>query len=427
MKNNQIKLLTPLAIADIDYTMIDQLQLGEYRFQNETDFFNDACKHFKGVILLQTCNRVDVIVHGTGTELTDYLHGLNRYGFVLYEGVDAIKHLLSLAAGTKSLIIGEDQVLGQLKDAMLTANEFGSRDPILNMCINTAIHMGVKIRTQTKINHGNVSIGSAAVQLAEEQLEGLDGRNILVVGGGEMVKLVTKSLSEKNLKAIYVTNRTYDRAVKLAQEIGGKAMRMDSLYQCITLSDVVISCTAAPHTVINTEQLRIAMSKRCWPLDPEPKKIVLIDIAQPRDIEETCRDIPGVLLFTIDDLKSISDQNFQQRKSEAILANKMIDNMLDEFIRIYNRTSADDLIASLYLWAESIRVQERDKAIGKLDDPNSKNACIIDDLTRVLTNKLLADVTKSIQVSVESTDVSSAKVLVDAIIHGERICIPKQD
>ena len=295
------ELLTPVAVAGVDYTTFDQTRLAEYRFGNESSFLADAGEHFKGVILLQTCNRVEILVHGTGAALSDYLHSLGRSGFTIHEGTDALRHLLALAAGTKSMIIGEDQILGQLKRALLLANECGTTDPVTDLCINTAIHAGVDIRAATHINRGAVSIGSAAVQLAEELLGSLDGRNILVVGGGEMGKLVTQALAEKNLRAIYVTNRTYNHAVELAQEIGGRAMRMDQLYPCIALSDVVISCTAAPHAIITGEPLAATMNERLWPLDPEPRKLILIDIAQPRDTEDSCRNIPGVHLFTIDD------------------------------------------------------------------------------------------------------------------------------
>ena len=421
------ELLTPVAIAGIDHTTLDQTQLAGYRFVDETAFLASTREHFKGVILLQTCNRVEILVHGTGDALSDYLDGLGRTGFSIYEGKNALRHLLALAAGTKSMIIGEDQILGQMKRAFLLANECGTADSVTDLCVNTAIHAGVEIRAATRINRGTVSIGSAAVQLAEELLGSLDGRNILVIGGGDMGKLVTQALAEKNLRAIYVTNRTYNHAVELAQEIGGRAMRMDQLYPCIALSDVVISCTAAPHTIIVAESLAAIMNERFWPLDPEPRKLILIDIAQPRDTEDSCRNIPGVHLFTIDELRSVSEKNMEHRKDEAAHADELIETYLPEFVRLYNRTAAGDLIAGLYTWAESIRVRERDKALGKLDCSNPQTLAVIDDLTRVLTKKLLADATRSIRASAECTDITTARKLVDAITRGEQVCFLKHD
>ncbi|HJJ98876.1 MAG TPA: glutamyl-tRNA reductase [Methanocorpusculum sp.] len=420
-------LLTPVAIAGIDHTVLDQNQLAEYRFADGASFLTDSRQHFKGVILLQTCNRVEILVHGTGTALANYLHSLGRTGFTIYEGDAALRHLLALAAGIKSMVIGEDQILGQLKRALLLAREYGTTDPVTNICINTAIHAGVDIRAATHINRGVVSIGSAAVQLAEELLGNLDGRNILVVGGGETGRLVTQALAEKNLRAIYVTNRTYNHAIELAQEIGGRAMRMDQLYPCIALSDVVISCTAAPHAIITAEPLATTMNERFWPLDPTPRKLILIDIAQPRDTEDSCRGIPGVHLFTIDDLRSVSEKNMKHRKDEVIRAGELIEQYLPEFIRLYNRTAARDLIAELYTWAESIRVRERDKALGKLNSSNPRTHAVIDDLTRALTKKLLADATLSIRVSAECADITTSRKLVDAITRGEQVCFLKHD
>lgn len=421
------ELLMPVAVAGVDHTLLDQTGLSAYRFADEAKFLADARDHFKGVVLLQTCNRVEILVHGTGAALADYLHSLGRSGFVLHEGTAALHHLLSLASGTKSMIIGEDQILGQLKRALLLSTECSSANPITNLCINTAIHAGSSIRTETSINRGAVSIGSAAVQLAEELLGTLAGRNILVVGGGEMGKLVTQALAEKNLRAIYVTNRTYNHAVELATEIGGRAMHMDQLYPCIALSDVVISCTAAPHAIISAEPLAATMNDRFWPLDPEPKKLILIDIAQPRDTEDAVCRIPGVHLFTIDDLRSVSEKNLEHRKDEAAHARMLIDAYLPEFIRLYNRTAAGDLIAGLYTWAESIRVRERDKAMGKLTCSDPHILSVLDDLTRVLTKKLLADATLSIRASAECTDITTARKLVDAITRGEQVCFLKQE
>ncbi len=421
------ELLTPVAIAGLDHTIADQQQLSSFRFPNEAAFLTEAAGHFKGVVLLQTCNRVEILVHGTGKALSDYLHSIGRTGFHLHEGPAALAHLLELASGIQSMIVGEDQILGQLKKSLLLSAECKTSDAVTDICINTAIHAGVTIRAETHINRGAVSIGSAAVKLAEELLGTLAGRNILVVGGGEMGKLVTQALAEKNLRAIYVTNRTYDHAVELAGEIGGRAMRMDQLYPCIALSDVVISCTAAPHTIITPDGLTSAMNERFWPLDPEPRKLILIDIAQPRDVDDTCRSIPGVHLFTIDDLKTVSEKNMELRKSEAAHAKEMTIAYLPEFIRLYNRTAAGDLIAGLYTWAESIRVRERDKALGRLGTCDPAVLTIVDDLTRVLTKKLLADATLSIRASAECTDITTAKQLVDAITRGEQVCFLKHE
>jgi len=279
--------------------------------------------------------------------------------------------------------------------------------------------VGVRIRRQTQINRGAVSVGSAAVTLAEKLLGTLRDRHILVVGSGEMGLLVAQALSAKNLTAIYVANRTYERAVMLADKIGGRAVNFKDLYRYIALSDVVISCTAAPHPVIRTEEILGVMEERLWPLDQHPRHLVLIDIAQPRDVEEGVRSIEGVHLFTIDDLKNVNDAAMDSRRSEADRARGIIDEELDHFIRLLRRTAADETLALLYTWAESIRARERDRALARLGGGDGRTAEVVDDLTRALTKKLLSDVTTAIRASAECGDIAKAEALMRAIIRGE--------
>nr|WP_319379053.1 glutamyl-tRNA reductase [uncultured Methanocorpusculum sp.] len=414
-------------MATADHSKYLEEILGLFRFKDENAFFEKASKIFPGAVLLETCNRVEILVHGSGNQLRVFLHGEQRFGFEILEGEDALMHLLELAAGTKSMIIGEDQILGQMRRALLLAESHDTNDVITDVCMNTAIREGVSIRQKTSINKGAVSIGSAAVLLAEELMGDLDGKNILVVGGGEMGTLVARALCEKNLRAIYVTNRSFDRAVHLAEEIKGRAMRLDQLYPCIALSDVVISCTGAPHLIIHAEELAETMNERFWPLDAEPRHLLLIDIAQPRDIEDNCRDIPGVSLKTLDDLKSISEKNLAARKTECEHADVLAHAALPDFIRAFNRAASGDLTKSLYTWAEEIRQREKNKALSRLRDADPYLESVIDDLTSALTKKLLEDAAKSIRASAECTDTQTAEILLKAIISGEVSCIRRSE
>jgi glutamyl-tRNA reductase len=421
------RLLVPIAIAGLDHHNATLRDLETFRFPDEEEFVQSARSRYRGVLLLQTCNRVEVIVEGDPDDLARFMQSLGRNTFTIHHGLGALRHLLSLAAGIDSMIVGEDQILGQLRKALLSSTACGAHSQTIETCINTAIHFGVTVRQQTMINRGSVSIGSAAVRLAEERLGTLRNRHILVVGTGEMGRLVTKALREKDLTAIYVTNRTYERAVELADEIGGKAVTFKDLYPFITLSDVVISCTAAPHPVIHKKELACAMKGRLWPLDTEPKPLIIIDIAQPRDTDDTLKEIPGVHLFTIDDLRSISEENQLARQHEAETIRELIEAELDTFIRRINRAAANDTIATLHTWAEAIRIRERDKAINRLGRGDPKTIGIIDDLTRVLTKKILADATMAVRVSAEQCDLATAGMIVDAITKGEKICFHRRD
>jgi glutamyl-tRNA reductase len=247
---------TPLAVASLSHHDASATDLEKARFPDEGAFLKSAREHFRGVLLLQTCNRVEILVQGTPVALSDFLTSLGRRDFRILEGVEVLRHLLDLAAGIDSMIVGEDQIIGQMKTALALAKEAGVSSNLVEICVEKAIHVGIQVRRRTNINRGAVSIGSAAVQLAENLLGGLGEKHILVIGSGEMGMLVAQALSARGLSAIYVANRTYERAVTLAEKIGGRAVNLKDLYHFIQLSDVVISCTSAPHPIIHREPLR---------------------------------------------------------------------------------------------------------------------------------------------------------------------------
>ncbi len=410
-----------IAIAGITHHTANATALEVFRFPDEGSFLSRAAERFKGVVLLQTCNRVEVIVQGDAAALSDFLEEQDRYGFFVKEGIEALRHLLLLASGVDSMIVGEDQIIGQLKKSVADAQVAKTCSSFLELCINKAVHVGIEVRKRTEINRGAVSVGSAAVLLAESQLGSLEGRHILVIGSGEMGLLVAQALAAKNLTAIYVANRTFLRAKVLAEKIGGKAVRLSELYHYITLSDVVISCTSAPHPIIHCNELKEAMKARCWPLEGHPRHLIIIDIAQPRDVEEGAEKIDGVRLFNIDNLRIINEQTMTNRKAEAERARQFIEEELVVFIRQLNRKTADDILAALHTWAKAVRTRERDKAVARLGSADEKTAEVIDDLTHVLSKKLLTDATFAIRASAEAGDLRAAEALLKAITQGERL------
>ena len=411
----------PIAIAGVSHHTANVAAIETFRFPDEAEFLAQAGRRFSAVLLLQTCNRVEVIVEGDADSLQEFLAEQDRKDFFVQNGKGALRHLFALASGIDSMIVGEDQIIGQLKKALADAQEAGTASSFLEHCVNKAVHVGIEVRKRTLINRGAVSIGSAAVQLAEAEIGSLEGRHILVVGSGEMGLLVAQALAEKHLTAMYVANRTYGRAVILAKKIGGKAVRLSELYHYITLSDVVISCTSAPHPIIHTNDLKKAMKDRCWPVEGHPRPLILIDIAQPRDVEEEAGAIDGVHLFTIDSLRSINVQTMSTRKAEAERAHAFVEAELEIFLIHLNRRSADDVLGSLHTWAESIRIRERDRALARLGTTDPKTAEIVDDLTRVLSRKILTDTTFSVRASAEEGDLAAAESLVKAVTRGERI------
>ena len=409
-------LFEPLTIASLAHHNTNVTTLEKARFHDEVQALTEISNYVHGALLLQTCNRVELIVQGSVDEVTSFLHTHGRDGFSYYHGYDALRHLLHLAAGIHSMIIGEDQILGQMRKALRTAEEVGVSSPLLKLCIDKAIHTGVFIRKRTGLNQGAVSVGSAAVLLAQEHLGDLSGKHILVFGSGEMGVLVANALCAKNLSAIYVANRTYDRACQLAEMIHGTAVKMDDIGRYLSLSDVVICCTTAPHFVLHEFDVKTALSQSQWPLDRTARQIVMIDLAQPRDIDPAVETIPGVALFTIDDLADINDAATLNRRERAQAAKEIIEEELVNFVGYYNQRSDEREIASLYLWAEQIRSREAERAIAKLPPllarpEHEKTTHIIDDMSHALVKKLLSDLTRRVKEAAASGDDSCLHLL----------------
>ncbi len=354
--------------------------------------------------VLKTCNRVEVyVVSPKGSkvlfEFAKHMKVSSRIiDFLDHE--ETLRHLLRLTCGLESMIVGEDQILGQVKELFLMAKKAGAVGKTLDTAFNKAIQVGKRVRNETGINKGSVSIGSAAVELAEEELGGLDGKTVMVIGAGEMGTLVARALANKNIKVIYVANRTFDKAEALACELEGKAVKYDSMEQYIPKSDVVISATKAPHFVLTHEIMSKLIKKR-------KTGIMLIDIGNPRNIESSVGDIQGISLYNIDSLRSISEANLEKRKEEAKKVEIIIEEEIEHLKKQYKRQQADAIISSLYSMVEKIREKEREEAINKLMARHTIGDVereVLDDMTHSFANQILAEPTKILRNAAEHDD-----------------------
>jgi len=342
-------------------------------------------------IQIKTCNRAEIYIVMDETPLNYHWDGL-----VVEKNEKALEHVLKLSCGLESMIIGEDQILGQLKDAHKTSIKKRSCGPVLGTVFTKAIHVGQTVRKKTLINQGSVSIGSAAVDLAESVLGDLKCKKVLVIGAGKMGTLVAKALVEKHLKAIVVANRTYDRAVCLAKELGGSAIHFDRLANAMADADVVISATGAPHTILTTEKVKLAVN-------PETlKKMIMVDIANPRDIEEDIAKL-GVKLYNIDDLRGIADKNKKIRMSKAKKAETIIAEELELLEKSLRHLKVEPIIATIRSQAENIRIRETDKACRMMGDINGKER-IVDDLTKVVVDRVFSDIIHNLKEAAENDD-----------------------
>lgn len=354
--------------------------------------------------VLKTCNRVEVyVVSPKGSkvlfEFAKHMKVSSRIiDFLDHE--ESLKHLMRLTSGLESMIVGEDQILGQVKELFLLSKKAGTIGKTLDTAFNKAIQVGKRTRNETGINKGSVSIGSAAVELAEKEMGGLGGKTVMVIGAGEMGTLVAKALANKDIKVIYVANRTLEKAENLACELNGEALPYEKMEDYIPRSDVVISATKAPHFVLTNEIMSRVMEKR-------KKDIMLIDIGNPRNIEDIVGGIKGVNLHNIDSLKSISEANLEKRRSEAKKAEVIIEEELDLLKRQYKRQMADKIISALYSKVEKIREEERETAINKLrarhtiEDIDRK---VLDEMTNSFAKQILAEPTKILRKAAEHDD-----------------------
>jgi glutamyl-tRNA reductase len=349
----------------------------------------------KEYIEINTCNRYEYFLYAEDYNELD-LDCENKYVIIQYSD-EAVLHLFRMTSGLESMIIGEDQILGQVKDAKLKSEREGHCGKKLDAVFTKAIHVGQVVRNKTKINQGSISIGSAAVDLAEENLGDLQDKNVLVIGAGKMGTLVAKALAEKNLKAIFVANRTYYKAIKLAEELEGEAILFDNLEEKLLNADLVISSTGAPHAIINKSRLMKVFDEEI------PKKMVFIDIANPRDIEEDVKEI-GIDLFNIDDLRGIAEKNKKLREKEVIEAEKIIKSEFDLLKESFNLIEINSLLGSLRESMEEIRQRESQKGIVKLNNVDAKDIKTIDKMTQSIVNKIFYDISENIRKTAKNSE-----------------------
>jgi glutamyl-tRNA reductase len=354
--------------------------------------------------VLKTCNRVEIyIVSVRGEKVLFDLAKKARVSSRIIDFHDhdeSLLHLLRLASGLESMIIGEDQILGQMKELVLMAAKAGTTGWMLDTAFKKAIAVGKRVRKETQINERSVSVGSAAVDLAEKILGDLRGLSVLVIGAGETGELISRALMAKDIGSLVVTNRTYNSAQCLAECLGAKAVPFEEMKIRLKTADVVISATSAPHYILLKEDIEKAMAGR-------EDKLLIIDIANPRDVDEAAAEVPGVELHNIDSLKNISSENMLHRMAEANRVEAIIAEEMQLLKAKYKRKQAEDLLARLYSKAEVIKDQEVKRAMNKLSARHTLGEIeqkVLQDMSHSIVNKLFSEPTKTLKRAAEQGD-----------------------
>jgi glutamyl-tRNA reductase len=371
--------------------------------------------------VLKTCNRVEVyVVAPRGEKVLFDLAKKARVSSRIIDFHDhdeSLLHLLRLASGLESMIIGEDQILGQMKELTQIAMKAGTTGWMLETAFKKAIQVGKRVRKETSINERSVSVGSAAVDLAEEILGDLKGKSVLVIGAGETGELISRALLSREIGSLAVTNRTLNSAVCLAESLGGEAVPFDDMPCRLHTADVVISATSAPHYILLKSDIEMAMAGRS-------NKLLIIDIANPRDVDQDAVEVPGVELHNIDSLKNISRENMMQRMAEAARVEEIITEELQLLRAKYKRKEAEELLARLYSQAELIKDQEVRKAMNKLSARHTLGEIeqqVLCDMSRSIVNKILSEPTKSLKSAAERGDLEILKSLCELFRLEEKI------
>jgi len=287
-----------------------------------------CCEGITGGVILSTCNRSEIYVsrhasHAPHECLKQFLSDVRKVDLndlapylYSYENRDVIKHLYRVSAGLDSQLLGENEILGQVKRAYGEARALNASDLILQKLFDGAIKLGKKVRRETNINHGSVSLSSIAIKLAEKEVS-LKDKTILLVGVNKINEQIADYLYERDIHTVIVANRTYHKALAIAQYLGGRAIHFDTFKKELHQVDIIISATAAPHPILKKEEVAASLLKR-------KRFLLLIDMAVPRDIEPDCKQVEGVTLYSLDDFNQVIQENLGKKRKEALKAERLI-------------------------------------------------------------------------------------------------------
>ena len=349
-------------------------------------------------VLLSTCNRTELyaLVGHQGSGGKAAIRALARAADVpseqfedalmLHWQRDAVCHLFRVTAGLESLIIGEHQILGQVRAAAAAACAAGTAGPILERLFRDAVRVGNRARAESGIARSAVSVSTAAVELAARALGSLRGRTVLLIGAGKMTALAAQSLRDKGAGRILVTNRSQARAEELAATVAGQAVAFERLADALAMADVAISSTAAPTPVVTEELARRATEGRA------ERRLVIVDIAVPRDVDPAVAEVPGCVVYNIDDLTAVRETNLAARRLEVGKVEAVIERETERFVAWWRGREAAPTIAELVAQAERIRRTEVERAAARLGPLSDRERNEIDSMTGAIVNKMLHSV-----------------------------------
>lgn len=348
-----------------------------------------------GAVILSTCNRTELYATVPNEpqqgermiQLLDEAKGtsIDPGHFYVYRHAEAVRHIFRVASGIDSMVLGESQILGQVRDALTAATEAGTVNGVLSRVFHSAIAVGKRARTETHIGRHAVSVSSAAVALAKQALGDLAGKTVLVISAGSMGKLAARTLAQQARSRILVANRTIERAKELAEDLGPDAhpVALSDLRSALAESDIVISGTSADGFIIGTDDVRPVMESR------NGRGLLFIDIAVPRDIDPAVASIGNVHLYDIDDIEAVTERGWNGRAAEVERVEAIVDEEVGAFLNWWRSLDVVPVIAALRERAEGIRKRELERTLSRLPNLDEQARRRIDAMTAAIVKKML--------------------------------------
>ena len=356
-------------------------------------------------VIVSTCNRTELycVAECGEAELATWLQNYHQLGSSIrhclyhHDDMRAVSHVFGVASGLDSMVLGEPQILGQLKDAYRAAQETGTTGPVLNRLFQAAFSVAKRVRTETEIGANAVSVASAAVAMAKTVFASFENRTALMVGAGETVALAARHLHADGLRRMIIANRSLERAQELAAEFQGFAIGLDDIGAHLREADIVVASTASPHAIITRDMAAAALRAR------KRRPIFMVDIAVPRDIEAAVAELEDVYLFTVDDLQSVVNENMENRRQAAREADRMIATEVDRFELQLRTRSAAPTIRRLRHEAERTREHTLEQARRMLAAGRGTDE-VLEFLAATLTNRLIHAPSQRLREAAESGD-----------------------
>lgn len=387
-------IVTGLNYQVADVSVLEQLSFGDEDLPKALSGLLH-CEHVAEAVILSTCNRVEIYVnasrfHPAAAEIRDFLSEFHHvepavFAEQMYTYYDdaAISHLFNVSAGLDSMVLGETEIIGQVRRAFKSAQAEGALERTLSSVFRRALEVGKRVRTETGISENAASVSSAAVALAGREFGSLSGRDVVVLGAGEAGQAAAKALKGAGAATLTVVNRSVERAIELAGVVGAAAAELSDLDEVVARSDILVCSTRSEELVISRERVAKMAEVR------GDRPLMIIDIAVPRDVDPGVASIDGVTLLDIDGLRSLADEGRKKRGAEALRGREIIAEEVNRFLEDEMAARYSGLIAALRKSAEETRADEVARYSGRLADLDHEKLDLVDSLTRSLVNKLL--------------------------------------